>query len=998
MRPICSPGFVAGLCTLISLLLVFCEASTTDHVLFGHPYVEQFALNNTYFDESQLVYGSLDNRIVYIRTHKGDVYRSNDEGRSFAQITTVLLMDRINQTTNKVWRHAKGAAMYDGSNVMYFWSVTSDRIAGYQQLLWVTTDGGLSFRLRLNSPRNVDNIIPHPKFPGVALLLQNTQLPGRSQLFKTLDAGLNWTPIFKPLVATSRVQWACTRTSPHRILAAATLGLTGATGPYWNNKVLATDDYFQTWRLYLDHVHDWRVVLRTPSNPLPLLEPGSPALHPEFGWNASETQPPLASPDASNPPAPSASEYYRMVWPAHEPEQEVRVLTSRYSGPNDVPSVEISRNPSAKWERQDAEWLPVEFARAGYLDSRTNGWHVYSMQNTSMNVLAWRSDSHHELYRVEVDWKTPWPGRAKSHLLLSHHKTSTYVDFETLPGLIVADQYALSAKNALTGAWNTLLSTSGGAAWQNIIAPDSNATHTRHLVFTGIANASPLVYSMPRNLGVIFATAASISSEDHLPLNYSHGNRPKVDTYVTHDGGTRWKRLGPGYQVPEFAANGAMWVTSDRNGNLVRDVTVSADEGQTWLTVSFTDEFVRIYNIRVTQDYNSRKVLIHASKQWSDDHPPSSPAIVPNELERPTPGAEQQPETVLETQPLNLETDLPPAVPASASPFDPSGTHIIGEPIVSAPSSVTPPEVPVEPTTEPSPPYQFQSIIFSLDFTHSFPRCTSGDYEPWTPTDLEGNVRCLMGEKITYRRRKAGHHCFPQNPPETDPSPDPWPIVLTREPCVCTLENFECAPCFEFDQKHGRCRFICGLEDQTFILSRYPTVPFKPMAACADPNAVYDWPGSKQFAMQKVSESKCTWPGPSDTALEFLDAIVPCSLAPTVSVPTMPIAKPPTKLSTLAMRALSFVIFTFCVIGIFFFVLRNLYTIQYRVGQVIEYFFPGEPQLGGRFEDWEFEVEEDDGEGEDEHGSGSDGNEVEMDEIVVPETTTSSDEEENPLD
>ncbi|XP_954685.1 sortilin-like protein, putative [Theileria annulata] len=82
-------------------------------------------------------------------------------------------------------------------------------------------------------------------------------------------------------------------------------------------------------------------------------------------------------------------------------------------------------------------------------------------------------------------------------------------------------------------------------------------------------------------------------------------------------------------------------------------------------------------------------------------------------------------------------------------------------------------------------------VVFHLDFaTLNQPACrgiwainsSSSDYETWVPRDMAGN-ECLLGKKVTYKRRKQASECF--NGRDFKRSVD-------RELCQCTRQDYEC--------------------------------------------------------------------------------------------------------------------------------------------------------------------------------------------------------------
>lgn len=80
--------------------------------------------------------------------------------------------------------------------------------------------------------------------------------------------------------------------------------------------------------------------------------------------------------------------------------------------------------------------------------------------------------------------------------------------------------------------------------------------------------------------------------------------------------------------------------------------------------------------------------------------------------------------------------------------------------------------------------------LIHIDFNGIYPRkCVQSDYEDWCPSDNIGSgATCLEGESVCYGRRKQNTNCF--NGEDHDP-------VLSKTQCVCSINDYECAECFE---------------------------------------------------------------------------------------------------------------------------------------------------------------------------------------------------------
>jgi len=93
-----------------------------------------------------------------------------------------------------------------------------------------------------------------------------------------------------------------------------------------------------------------------------------------------------------------------------------------------------------------------------------------------------------------------------------------------------------------------------------------------------------------------------------------------------------------------------------------------------------------------------------------------------------------------------------------------------------------------------------EGVIVFVDFSGlNEAECTDDDYENWSPDDGSG-AQCMLGQKITYRRRKPTAECY--NPLAFD--------VMTRGPrCACTEEDYECDYCYTFDERSEKCVWSC---------------------------------------------------------------------------------------------------------------------------------------------------------------------------------------------
>ncbi|KAI4235580.1 MAG: hypothetical protein L6R40_006442 [Gallowayella cf. fulva] len=80
-----------------------------------------------------------------------------------------------------------------------------------------------------------------------------------------------------------------------------------------------------------------------------------------------------------------------------------------------------------------------------------------------------------------------------------------------------------------------------------------------------------------------------------------------------------------------------------------------------------------------------------------------------------------------------------------------------------------------------------QHWVFSIDFEDMHEeKCSDKDFEDWTArVDEDKKAICVMGQKQTYRRRKADADCFIRDKKFDEIKPE-------FETCKCTKEDFEC--------------------------------------------------------------------------------------------------------------------------------------------------------------------------------------------------------------
>jgi len=134
-----------------------------------------------------------------------------------------------------------------------------------------------------------------------------------------------------------------------------------------------------------------------------------------------------------------------------------------------------------------------------------------------------------------------------------------------------------------------------------------------------------------------------------------------------------------------------------------------------------------------------------------------------------------------------------------------------------------------------------KAVFVSVDFTDVFDRdCNASDYESWSPTNEHDN--CLVGYKTNYLRRKRESICL--NGMDHD-------IIISKEPCNCTYEDYECDFCFERDYVYTttlRCTFACVVDQK-----KISTLPKQGINDCQNGQLFYAAP----VGVRKIDGDGC---------------------------------------------------------------------------------------------------------------------------------------------
>ena len=93
-----------------------------------------------------------------------------------------------------------------------------------------------------------------------------------------------------------------------------------------------------------------------------------------------------------------------------------------------------------------------------------------------------------------------------------------------------------------------------------------------------------------------------------------------------------------------------------------------------------------------------------------------------------------------------------------------------------------------------------EGILISLDFSSLYVRkCSASDYETWSPrsiTQTDKTQFCIMGESITYQRRKRNSKCV---------NGENFVTSLSRKICECTEDDYQCDVGFHRNEPGDPC-------------------------------------------------------------------------------------------------------------------------------------------------------------------------------------------------
>ncbi|CAZ85060.1 unnamed protein product [Tuber melanosporum] len=202
-----------------------------------------------------------------------------------------------------------------------------------------------------------------------------------------------------------------------------------------------------------------------------------------------------------------------------------------------------------------------------------------------------------------------------------------FVDFEklkTLEGVAIANR-VVNADKAVDGEkkrLRSMITHNDGATWDYILAPEKDADGKDHKI-CDTSDKKKCSLNLhhytdrvdPRDTfgsGSAVGLMMGIGNIGDVLTGYKDG-----DTYLTRDGGVRWKQVKKGQYQWEYGDQGSIIVLVEDNV-LTDRVHYSLDEGESWTEYTFagsSDEKMRVADISTLPSDTSRKFILWGTRE-----------------------------------------------------------------------------------------------------------------------------------------------------------------------------------------------------------------------------------------------------------------------------------------------------------------------------------------------------------------------------------------------
>lgn len=166
-------------------------------------------------------------------------------------MTTPEILPGINETVANV------AAIFIRGGNIYFISSPLDNI---KQKMWIANTTDLNFHVVEDFPRPLVTISSNSLNTMYAIQYLG---PYSCSLYISEDFGDTWRLVMDRNIVCGSVSWSQFGQNPNRIYATAAFTLTGIVIPYWNFKLIYSDDLFETYETITDRITEWNFAARS---------------------------------------------------------------------------------------------------------------------------------------------------------------------------------------------------------------------------------------------------------------------------------------------------------------------------------------------------------------------------------------------------------------------------------------------------------------------------------------------------------------------------------------------------------------------------------------------------------------------------------------------------------------------------------------------------------------------------------------------------------------
>lgn len=189
-----------------------------------------------------------------------------------------------------------------------------------------------------------------------------------------------------------------------------------------------------------------------------------------------------------------------------------------------------------------------------------------------------------------------------------------------LKGIYIANVYLDGANRNQFGNIRSVISFNKGATWKPLTAPDRNYKNEAYrcqnncsLYLIQNDMPSPFKYQpiMSKESAVGTVLAAGLVQGQHS--NASNSTAPNL--FVSRDGGLNWREVFDGRHIFNMGDFGGVIVAVKHysKSNITDRLQYSLDEGETWSTLRFINQSIKVYSVLIENGEKTSKFTIFGS-------------------------------------------------------------------------------------------------------------------------------------------------------------------------------------------------------------------------------------------------------------------------------------------------------------------------------------------------------------------------------------------------